>query len=85
MLFRSLKFTDGALSAVAKEAVERKSGARGLRAILEDRMLDIMYDLPSQPNVRECIVNEDVVLLSMDPILLYESGSGEEEEEKKVS
>ncbi len=81
----ALKFTDGALSAVAKEAVERKSGARGLRAILEDRMLDIMYDLPSQPNVRECIVNEDVVLLSMDPILLYESGSGEEEEEKKVS
>ncbi|NOY87444.1 MAG: ATP-dependent Clp protease ATP-binding subunit ClpX [Deltaproteobacteria bacterium] len=81
----ALKFTDGALSAVAKEAIERKSGARGLRAILEDRMLDIMYDLPSQPNVRECIVNEDVVLLSMDPILLYESGSGEEEEEKKVS
>jgi ATP-dependent Clp protease ATP-binding subunit ClpX len=49
-------------------------------------MLDIMYDLPSQPNVRECIANEDVVLNGADPILLYESGSSEEdEEEKKVS
>ena len=81
-----LKFTDGALRAVSKEAVKRRSGARGLRAILEDAMLDIMYDLPSQPNVRECIANEDVVLHGADPILLYESGSGEEEgTEKKVS
>jgi ATP-dependent Clp protease ATP-binding subunit ClpX len=80
-----LKFTDGALVAVASEAITRKSGARGLRAILEDAMLDIMYDLPSQPNVRECIANEDVILNGADPILLYESGSGEEEEEKKVS
>jgi ATP-dependent Clp protease ATP-binding subunit ClpX len=81
-----LKFTDGALVAVANEAITRKSGARGLRAILEDAMLDIMYDLPSQPNVRECIANEDVVLNGADPILLYESGSSEEdEEEKKVS
>ncbi len=80
-----LKFTDGALVAVAKEAIGRKSGARGLRAILEEAMLDIMYDLPSQPNVCECIANEDVILDGADPILLYESGSGEEEEEKKVS
>jgi ATP-dependent Clp protease ATP-binding subunit ClpX len=81
-----LKFTDGALVAVANEAITRKSGARGLRAILEDAMLDIMYDLPSQPNVRECIANEDVVLNGADPIILYESGSSEEdEEEKKVS
>jgi len=81
-----LKFTDGALAAVAKEAISRKSGARGLRAILEDAMLDIMYDLPSQPNVCECIANEDVILNGADPILLYESGSSEEEEEeKKVS
>jgi ATP-dependent Clp protease ATP-binding subunit ClpX len=81
-----LKFTDGALWAVSREAIKRKSGARGLRAILEDVMLDIMYDLPSQPNVRECIANEDVVLNGADPILLYDSGSGEEEgTEKKVS
>lgn len=83
----NLKFTDGALTSVSTEAIKRKSGARGLRAILEEVMLDIMYDLPSQPNVRECIINEEVVNSKTDPILLYESGDGEgeEEKEKKVS
>jgi ATP-dependent Clp protease ATP-binding subunit ClpX len=80
----ALKFTDNALTSVACEAITRKSGARGLRAILEEVMLDIMYDLPSQPNVRECIINEEVVLRRAEPILLYESGEAEEEE-KKVS
>jgi ATP-dependent Clp protease ATP-binding subunit ClpX len=80
----ALKFTDNALTSVSREAIQRRSGARGLRAILEDVMLDIMYDLPSQPNVRECIINEEVVQRQADPILLYESGEGEEEE-KKVS
>jgi ATP-dependent Clp protease ATP-binding subunit ClpX len=79
-----LKFTDNALTSVSLEAIKRKSGARGLRAILEEVMLDIMYDLPSQPNVRECVINEEVVLRHAEPILLYESGEGEEEE-KKVS
>ena len=46
-------------------------------------MLDIMYDLPSQPNVKECIINEDVVSAKSDPILLYESGETEGEEEKE--
>ena len=80
----ALKFTENALTSVAVEAIKRKSGARGLRAILEEVMLDIMYDLPSQPNVRECVINEEVVGRKADPILLYESGEGEEEE-KKVS
>jgi ATP-dependent Clp protease ATP-binding subunit ClpX len=80
----TLKFTENALTSVSLEAIKRKSGARGLRAILEEVMLDIMYDLPSQPNVRECVINEEVVLRRADPILLYESGEGEEEE-KKVS
>ena len=65
----NLKFTDGALASVSSEAIKRKSGARGLRAILEEVMLDIMYDLPSQPNVRECIINEEVVNKRTDPIL----------------
>ena len=85
----NLKFTDGALASVSTEAIKRKSGARGLRAILEEVMLDIMYDLPSQPNVRECIINEEVVSSKTDPILLYESGEGEgeekEEKAKKIS
>ncbi|OGP57550.1 MAG: ATP-dependent protease ATP-binding subunit ClpX [Deltaproteobacteria bacterium RBG_13_49_15] len=68
----NLRFTDSALSALAKEAVKRKSGARGLRAILENSLLDIMYELPSIKNVKECVVSEDVVLNHEDPILLYE-------------
>jgi ATP-dependent Clp protease ATP-binding subunit ClpX len=67
-----LKFTDEALEAMAKEAVERKSGARGLRAIMEETMLDIMYEIPSKKKVRECVVGEEVVLKNEDPILLYE-------------
>lgn len=66
-----LKFTDEALKAVAKEAIKRKSGARGLRSILELAMLDIMYDLPSLKGVQECVVGEEVVLRKEEPILLY--------------
>ena len=68
----NLRFTDSALAAIALESVKRKSGARGLRAILESCMLDIMYDLPSLDDVKECVVGEDVVLRREAPILLYE-------------
>ncbi len=68
----SLQFTDEALEAMAKEAVTRKSGARGLRAIMEETMMDIMYELPSKKDVVECVVGEEVVLNNEDPILLYE-------------
>ena len=68
----NLRFTDSALSAIANEAVKRKSGARGLRAIIESSMLDIMYEIPSLDNVKECVVNEEVVLNKEDPILVYE-------------
>ncbi|MGB9628738.1 MAG: ATP-dependent Clp protease ATP-binding subunit ClpX [Thermodesulfobacteriota bacterium] len=67
-----LRFTDGALVAIAKEAIKRKSGARGLRAIMENIMLDVMYEIPSQPNIRECIISEEVVLNHESPILVYE-------------
>ena len=68
----NLRLTDSALSAIAKEALKRKSGARGLRAILESCMLEIMYNIPSIGNVKECVIGEDVVLNKEDPILLYE-------------
>ncbi len=68
-----LKFTDGALAAVAREAMERKSGARGLRAILESLMLDVMYEVPSITGVKECIVSEEVVQNNKQPILVYEN------------
>ncbi|MCI5545570.1 MAG: ATP-dependent Clp protease ATP-binding subunit ClpX [Clostridiales bacterium] len=68
-----LEFTDGALSAIAKLALERKSGARGLRAIIEGIMTDTMYELPSQENVAKCIVTEDTVLGRSKPALVYHS------------
>ena len=68
----NLRLTDSALLAISQEAMKRKSGARGLRAILEGCMLDIMYELPSVENVKECVIGEDVVLQKEEPILLYE-------------
>ena len=66
-----LKFTDEALKAVAKMALERKSGARGLRSILEAAMLEVMYELPSLKDVQECLVGEEVILRGEQPLLLY--------------
>ena len=68
----TLRFTDSALSAIASEALKQKSGARGLRSVLENCLLDIMYKIPSMNNVKECVVGEDVFLNKEDPILLYE-------------
>ncbi len=68
----NLRFTDNALSAIAKEALKRKSGARGLRSILESSMLNIMYQIPSVDSVKECVISEDVILRKEEPILLYE-------------
>jgi ATP-dependent Clp protease ATP-binding subunit ClpX len=67
-----LLFTDEALTAIAKEAVKRKSGARGLRAILEEAMLEIMFELPSKDDVKECVIGEEVILDNEKPILLFE-------------
>jgi ATP-dependent Clp protease ATP-binding subunit ClpX len=66
-----LRFTDGALRAVARQALARKSGARGLRAILENSMLDLMYDVPSRDDVEECVVNEDTIDHSAPPLLVF--------------
>ena len=66
-----LRFTEGALLAIAREALKRKAGARGLRSILESIMLDIMYELPSQTNIQECIINEETILRKEKPIVLY--------------
>ncbi len=68
----NLKFTDGALRAIAKEAIKRGTGARGLRAIMENAMLDIMYEIPSQKNIKECIISEEVITKNEQPIILYE-------------
>jgi ATP-dependent Clp protease ATP-binding subunit ClpX len=67
-----LRFTSEALRAVARKAIERKTGARGLRNVLEDIMLDISYRLPSISGVKECVVNDSVVENESEPLLIYE-------------
>ena len=68
-----LKFTDGSLSAIAREALKRNTGARGLRSILESTMLDIMYEIPSQSMVKEVVISEDVIVRKEKPIVVYEA------------
>ncbi len=70
-----LRFNQDGLEAIVKEAVIRKTGARGLRAIIEEVMLDIMYDIPSLEGVAECIITEEVVLKKDKPLLVYEKNS----------
>jgi len=67
-----LKFTGGALESIAKEAMKRKSGARGLRAILENIMLDIMYEIPSRNNIKEVLINEEAILKNHEPVIVIE-------------
>ena len=65
-----LRFSDGALRAVARQALRRKSGARGLRSILESVMLDLMYEIPSRDDVEECVINEEVIEQSSKPLMV---------------
>ncbi len=74
-----LRFTEGALSAVARKALERKSGARGLRSVLEQAMLDVMYDLPSKKDVQECVISEQVITNGDYPVILYQKSDVEDE------
>ncbi|OGW64224.1 MAG: ATP-dependent protease ATP-binding subunit ClpX [Nitrospirae bacterium RIFCSPLOWO2_02_FULL_62_14] len=67
-----LKFTDGAITAVARKAFSQKTGARGLRSILEEVMLDLMYEIPSQKQIKEVLINEDVIVGKSQPIRIYE-------------
>ncbi|WP_414654177.1 ATP-dependent Clp protease ATP-binding subunit ClpX [Hyalangium sp.] len=67
----TLKFTDGALKAIASEAIRRKAGARGLRSILEGAMLEVMYELPSRKTAREVLISEEVIFKKSEPVVLY--------------
>ena len=68
-----LEFREDALSAVARKAMERKTGARGLRTILEHALLDTMYDLPSTEGVSKVVIDEEVIKGDAQPYLIYES------------
>ena len=67
-----LRFTEGALTAVAKESIKRKSGARGLRAILEGVMLEVMFDVPSEPDIKEVVISEETIANKEKPLIVYE-------------
>jgi len=66
-----LQFTEEAIRAIARQAIKRNVGARGLRIILEELMLDLMYNIPSQHDIQQCVINEDVVTSRIQPITLY--------------
>ncbi len=85
-----LKFTDEALKAIAQEALKRKTGARGLRGVLESSMLDIMYDIPGMANVKEVVIDEKVIREASAPKMVYFSDEemrekAEAEKQKKQS
>jgi ATP-dependent Clp protease ATP-binding subunit ClpX len=72
-----LRFTDTALRAVARQALVRKSGARGLRSILELVMLELMYEIPSRDDVEECVVSEEVIEQGVEPLVVYKQREAE--------
>ena len=74
-----LSFTDDALNAIAKRAIERKTGARGLRSILEDILLDTMFDLPGLDEVTEVVVNEEAVSSETSPLMIYAENQKEDQ------
>ncbi|MCH8074926.1 MAG: ATP-dependent Clp protease ATP-binding subunit ClpX [SAR324 cluster bacterium] len=80
-----LDITEKARSAVAQEAIKRKTGARGLRAILENIMLDVMYHVPSTDNVKKVLIGEEVILRKAEPLMIFEDESSEEERKLRIS
>lgn len=74
-----LEFEENAIRAIAKRAIEQETGARGLRAIVESFMTDIMYEIPSNNNIEKCIITEDVINKKNNPILIYRNNPKDEE------
>ncbi len=70
-----LKFTDDALEAIAKKAIQRKTGARGLRAIMEEALMDLMYDIPGMENISEVVINGDVITGKTQAVIGHEGGA----------
>lgn len=78
-----LVFTKDALQAMAKKSIERASGARGLRAIIEGILLEVMFDLPSRKDIKKCVITKEVVEKSFEPTLLTEGGAGNDGDKRK--
>ena len=80
-----LEFREDALRAVARKAMQRRTGARGLRTILENILLDTMYDLPSLRGVQKVVVDESVIEGHSRPYIVYKAETGTDEPQRKVS
>jgi ATP-dependent Clp protease ATP-binding subunit ClpX len=80
-----LEFEDEAIQAIAEKAIDKETGARGLRAILEELMLDVMYDVPSRKDVRKCVITDGVVREQEEPLLVYENEIEDEDEDESPS
>ncbi|ADL68421.1 ATP-dependent Clp protease ATP-binding subunit ClpX [Thermoanaerobacterium thermosaccharolyticum] len=78
-----LEFDKKALSVIAQKAIDRKTGARGLRSILEELMLDVMYEIPSSDNIEKCIITEDTVLNNAPPTIVYSESQKTKKRAKK--
>lgn len=78
----NLEFEEGALKEIAKKAIERKTGARGLRSIIEGIMLDVMFDLPSRDDISKCVITKETVIDNSLPKLVLEDGTVVDEERK---
>jgi ATP-dependent Clp protease ATP-binding subunit ClpX len=76
-----LEFTEGALEAIARKTLEVNTGARGLRSVVEDTILEIMYDLPSMDDITKCIIDEGVIEKSKEPKLIRKNEVGSDREE----
>jgi ATP-dependent Clp protease ATP-binding subunit ClpX len=81
----NLRFQDEAIDAIADLAVAKETGARGLRTILEEIMLDVMFDIPSRKDIRECVIKPGVVFKTEEPLLVYEHDEYSEEDESDES
>src|SRR5690554_6774092 len=79
-----LEFDERALQAIAKKTIERETGARGLRAILEEIMLDVMYEIPSRDDIEKCIINEDTIIKSAEPTLVYSETTAKKRSKKST-
>jgi ATP-dependent Clp protease ATP-binding subunit ClpX len=69
-----LQFTDDGLTACAEEAIRHKTGARGLRTVLEDTLMEVMYEVPSRPDIKKCVVSADTIRSRKRPLLLTRAG-----------
>ena len=79
-----LEFSDEAIGAIVDKAIERKTGARGLRSIIEEIMTDIMFEIPSNPNIEKCIITEETVINKKEPDVIINETRSIKKEEKKI-